>query len=112
MSIVLRTEGEVDGRPHALGGCGGAGEEPLERRCPLLHQHLPAVGGLDATFAKGAHPPRLAGSVDQVERALHARNVVQIDWQWIVTGEPERRGADRYVDFDQSRGDSGPDADL
>src|SRR6266487_6377765 len=91
-STAERTD---DSSTHHLDWCIGAGKEALERGCPLLHQHLPAIGGLDAPLAKGVDPPRLPRSVDEVECPLHAGDVIDVDGQRIVTGKTKWGGVDR-----------------
>src|ERR1044071_1448102 len=88
-STAERTD---DSGTHHLDWCIDPGKEALERGRALLDEHLATVPRFDSALAEGVHPPRLARCVHQVQRALHARDVVDVYREWIVSREAERRG--------------------
>src|SRR5882672_9115463 len=101
-STAERTD---DSGTHHLDWRVDTGKKALECCRPLLDEHFPAVRRLDAAFPHGVHPARLARSVHEVERSLHPGDVIDVNGERIVTGEPQRCGIDRDVDLDRPAGD-------
>src|SRR5205085_3673906 len=89
----LDTQRAVHGGSHDLDRCIVTWKEAGKRGGSLLHEHLPSVLSFDAPFAERMYPPCLLRCVHEVERLADAGNVIDVDWQRIVSSESQRRQA-------------------
>ena len=54
-----------------------------------MHQHLPAIHSRNPKAFGGYYEWRGAGAIDEVDDGTRPRKALEVEWEFVFTGEPE-----------------------